>query len=207
MPRQTAPIGSGSIHVSLLAIPEAVVSTLSGIFDVMNAFKIMPGLGGVREPPFRVEIAGRRPGSLELASHVPVTVQKGIKAIEATDIVIVPSREESFSMVTAEAMLNGIPVVASNLEPLRDLLDGTSSPAGLLFPIGDEAAAARAIAILAEDAELRARLGAEGKRRASAFRVEEVAARFLRSYGVADERSVGGEGLPSSPSAPREPSN
>jgi transcriptional regulator GlxA family with amidase domain len=77
----------------LLAIPEAVVSTLSGIFDVMNAFAVMPslGLGPARTPPFHVEIVGSSPGPLELASTIPITVQRGIADIAATDIVIVPS--------------------------------------------------------------------------------------------------------------------
>jgi transcriptional regulator GlxA family with amidase domain len=93
MPRQTAVTGSEPLHVSLVAIPEAVVSTLTGIFDVMNAFTIM-GLSGnppVSAPPFHVEIVGVRPGPLQLASRVPVTVQRGVAAIEATDIIIVPS--------------------------------------------------------------------------------------------------------------------
>lgn len=42
MPRHTASTRSEPLHVSLVAIPDAVVSTLSGIFDVMNAFKTMP---------------------------------------------------------------------------------------------------------------------------------------------------------------------
>jgi transcriptional regulator GlxA family with amidase domain len=79
--------------VSLVAIPEATVSTLTGIFDVMNAFTMLSRLGdtSVDRPPFRVEIVGLRLGPLELASHVPVTVQRGIGAVDATDIVIVPS--------------------------------------------------------------------------------------------------------------------
>ncbi|HEX6978915.1 MAG TPA: helix-turn-helix domain-containing protein [Alphaproteobacteria bacterium] len=93
MPRHIASAGSAPRHVSLVAIPEAVVSTLSGIFDVMNAFAMMPpsGDGPSPAPPFRVEIVGLRPGPLELASHVPVIVQRSIAAIDATDIVIVPS--------------------------------------------------------------------------------------------------------------------
>ncbi len=103
---------------------------------------------------------------------------------EQCDIVLVPSREESFSLVTAEAMLNGIPVVASNLDPLRDLLSSdTSEGAGLLFPTGDTGLAAAAIRRLAEDPELRARMGEEGRRRANAFRSDRVAARLLESYG------------------------
>ncbi|WP_181702058.1 GlxA family transcriptional regulator [Chthonobacter albigriseus] len=93
MPRHPASTGSDPLHVSLLAIPEAVVSTLSGVFDVLNAFAIVPQSGKppVAPPPFRVEIVGLRAGPLELASHVPVTVQREIASITATDIVIVPS--------------------------------------------------------------------------------------------------------------------
>jgi transcriptional regulator GlxA family with amidase domain len=84
----------GQIHVSLVAIPEAVVSTLSGIFDVMNAFAILPhrhGDGPSQPPPFKVEIVGEKTGPLTLASKVPVNVQRSIDAVERTDIVIVPS--------------------------------------------------------------------------------------------------------------------
>ena len=93
MPRHAARTGSEPLHVSLVAIPEATVSTLTGIFDVMNAFTMLSRLGdaSVDRPPFRVEIVGLQPGPLELASHVPVTVQRSIGAVDATDIVIVPS--------------------------------------------------------------------------------------------------------------------
>lgn len=90
MSRRIAPAGSEPLKVSLVAVPEAVVSTLSGIFDVMNAFSMMPSFGKTA-PPFKVEIVGLRPGPLQLASHVPVTVQRGIDMLDATDIVIVPS--------------------------------------------------------------------------------------------------------------------
>ena len=80
MPRHSAQTGSEPLHVSLVAIPEAVVSTLSGIFDVMNAFAMMPppGHASFPAPPFRVEIVGLQPGLLELASHVPVKVQRSV---------------------------------------------------------------------------------------------------------------------------------
>ncbi|PSH65408.1 GlxA family transcriptional regulator [Phyllobacterium sophorae] len=88
-----ASMTSEPIHVSLVAIPEAVMSTLSGIFDVMNAFAMIPASGNTRfhAPPFRVEIVGLRPGSLQLASRVPVMVQRSVAALDATDIIIVPS--------------------------------------------------------------------------------------------------------------------
>ena len=90
MPRQPVQTGTEPLHVSLLAIPEAVVSTLSGIFDVMNAFAILPALRE-QPAPFKVEIVGLQTGPLKLASNVPVTVQRSVDTIDRTDIVIVPS--------------------------------------------------------------------------------------------------------------------
>jgi len=79
--------------VSLVALPDGVVSTLFGIFDVMNAFALMgisgPGANG--QVPFRLDIVGESVGPLELASGVPVNVKRAIDTVETTDIVIVPS--------------------------------------------------------------------------------------------------------------------
>jgi len=93
MLRQTAQTAA-QLHVSIVAIPEAVVSTLSGIFDVMNAFAILPQLRGEtprQPPPFEVEIVGLETGPLTTASKVPVNVQRSVDELSHTDIVIVPS--------------------------------------------------------------------------------------------------------------------
>jgi transcriptional regulator GlxA family with amidase domain len=83
--------GLGPIHVSLVALPDAVVSTLFGIFDVMNAFTLMRVSSEGKRPPFQVEIVGESAGTLALASGVPITVQRSVADVETTDIVIVPS--------------------------------------------------------------------------------------------------------------------
>ena len=77
-------------HVSLVALPDAAVSTLFGIFDVMNAFALM-GLSPAGAAPFHIEIVGEAVGPLGLASGVPVNVQRAIDTVETSDIVIVPS--------------------------------------------------------------------------------------------------------------------
>jgi transcriptional regulator GlxA family with amidase domain len=83
--------GSNALHVSLVALPDAVVSTLAGIFDVLNGAARM-GLAGTQgQPPFRVEIVGEAIGALRLASGIPIEVQRSVDDIEGTDIVIVPS--------------------------------------------------------------------------------------------------------------------
>lgn len=82
-----------ALHVSLVAIPDAVISTLSGIYDVMNAFKLLARTGDAfpDQPPFLVEIVGQKPGPVALASGLPITVHRGVDEIASTDIIIVPS--------------------------------------------------------------------------------------------------------------------
>jgi transcriptional regulator GlxA family with amidase domain len=86
-------VGSNPRHVSLVALPDAVVSTLYGIFDVMNALSLMGAAtaGADGRSPFHVDIVGERVGPLKLASGVPIDVQRAIDTVETSDIVIVPS--------------------------------------------------------------------------------------------------------------------
>ena len=81
-------VGATPRHVSLVALPDAVVSTLFGIFDVMNGLTLT---GGLPQPPFHAEIVGEAVGPLELASGVPIPVQRSVETIDSSDIVIVPS--------------------------------------------------------------------------------------------------------------------
>jgi transcriptional regulator GlxA family with amidase domain len=76
-----------------VALPDAVASTLFGIFDVMNGFALVgaPRVASSGRPPFHVEVVGEATGPLELASRVSVAVQRAIDTIETTDLVIVPS--------------------------------------------------------------------------------------------------------------------
>jgi transcriptional regulator GlxA family with amidase domain len=81
------------LHVSLIAIPDAVVSTLTGIYDVMNSFAMLAGSEPAipHQPPFRIEIVGTSAGRITLASGVPIEASRGFAELTATDIIIVPS--------------------------------------------------------------------------------------------------------------------
>lgn len=93
MAKQSVQPGPSPRHVCLVALPDAAVSTLFGIYDVINAFALMgpasAALGA--QPPFRIEIAGETAGPLAVASGIAVDVQRTVDAIATTDIVIVPS--------------------------------------------------------------------------------------------------------------------
>jgi transcriptional regulator GlxA family with amidase domain len=83
--------GANPCRISLVALPDAVASTLFGVHDVMKAPAMMGMTAPGAEAPFRVEIVGEAAGPLLLASGVPVEVQQAVDEIELTDIVIVPS--------------------------------------------------------------------------------------------------------------------
>jgi transcriptional regulator GlxA family with amidase domain len=84
---------SKPVRVSLIAIPEASISTLHGLYDVLNSFRLLKGWGEAipDEPPFEVEIVAAEAGPLVLASGLATRAQRGIRDVPATDIVIVPS--------------------------------------------------------------------------------------------------------------------
>jgi hypothetical protein len=71
-------VAQQSLHVSLIAIPDAVISSLTGIYDVM--FKMLTGADSAipGAPPFKVEIVGGKRGMVALASGVPVETHHGI---------------------------------------------------------------------------------------------------------------------------------
>jgi len=102
-----------------------------------------------------------------------------------TDLVVALSRTESFSRVVAEAGLNTIPVVATDIPAHRALIGDDA--AGILFPVGDVDGAARAIRQLGDDPELRRMLGTEGRARAAALAPEVVVPELVMLYrkGVA----------------------
>lgn len=98
------------------------------------------------------------------------------------DIVFVPSRAESFCRVAAEAMLNGLPVLGSDIDPLLALLG--DDEAGLIFPSEDMDAAADGLRRLVADAGLRRKLGAAGVERASQFTPAAITTSLVRLYGL-----------------------
>ena len=96
------------------------------------------------------------------------------------DIVVAPSRYESFGLIALEAMRYGKPVIAADAGGLGEVFENGAE--GLTFPNGDVAALIHALERLTTDAHLRDRLGRAAR------------ARFLRSYtNAAMAKSVAAE--------------
>lgn len=98
----------------------------------------------------------------------------------AAQVVVVPSRYESFGMVALEAMACGAPVIASDVGGLSTLVrDGRT---GFLVPYGDPAALADALWPLLEDDALRDAMGAQGVAVAEGYGWPAIAGRVERLY-------------------------
>lgn len=82
--------------------------------------------------------------------------------LAASDIFFLPSRWESLPISIVEAFQRGLPVVAADTAGVEELVDET---VGRLFPIGDVDAMVKALAELADDPGLRARLSDAALRR------------------------------------------
>jgi glycosyltransferase involved in cell wall biosynthesis len=86
--------------------------------------------------------------------------------LAAADVVVLPSLLEGLGVAALEAMAAARPVVASRVGGLAEAI--VHEETGLLVPPGEPVALAVALARLAGDADLRARLGAAGRMRVCA---------------------------------------
>jgi phosphatidylinositol alpha-mannosyltransferase len=104
--------------------------------------------------------------------------------LASVDVLCAPAiGGESFGIVLTEAMAAGTPVVASDLDAFRLVLDG--GQAGVLVPVGVPAALSGALGDLLDDPGQRAALAAAGRRRAAMWDWPVVARRVLQVYETA----------------------
>ena len=99
--------------------------------------------------------------SLEIVPWLPRN--ELLDTLARTTVLAVPSRFESFGYVAAEAGMLQKPVVATNVDGLKDIIaDGSS---GILVDSNDDAAMAEKIVELLGNPALRKRMGQAGRKR------------------------------------------
>ena len=103
--------------------------------------------------------------------------------LAASDIFVLPSHFEGLPMSVIEAMLCGLPVVATDIRgPREQVVQGET---GLLVPPATVAPLAEALLAVATDAPARARMGQAARARAIALYDEAaVVARTLDLLGL-----------------------
>jgi glycosyltransferase involved in cell wall biosynthesis len=91
------------------------------------------------------------------------------RLMASSDILVHPSRIEGFGLVLAEAMAAGLPIVASNVEGIPEVLEGTKS---IMVPPDDpDALRGAVLRALNWSTVERGHFIEKGKRRAEDFRM------------------------------------
>ena len=108
------------------------------------------------------------------------------RMLRSVDVYVAPNLGgESFGMILTEAMAAGTPVVASDLDAFRRVLEYGRS--GVLFPVGNTEALATALADLLDRPDRRAELVTQAKQAVAAYDWPVVATRVLEVYNLAIE--------------------
>ena len=127
-----------------------------------------PGLtttfcGPVEDDGYVAELQRRRVPGVEWTGLVPR--ERVAEMLAWATALVLPSLQENVPMVIAEAMAAGVPVVASNVGGIPEMVeDGVT---GLLFPPGDAAALKTALARVLADPGSAASMGAAGRARSA----------------------------------------
>jgi glycosyltransferase involved in cell wall biosynthesis len=182
------------------------MTTASADVPLKGLLPLIEAVAKVRtERPAELVVVGRpRDGSrvpqavedlgLDGAVHLvgEVDGRRMVELYAEADVAVVPSLYEGFSLPAVEAMACGVPLVSTTGGALPEVV-GTDGDTALLVPPGDSGALATAIGTLLDDADLRRRLGAAGRRRVLQRYTWQAAARATADQyrEVLDEVAAG----------------
>ena len=121
-------------------------------------------------------------GAGDAVRIVPARPQEELAALyERADVLLVPSRSETFGLVALEAQAMGTPVVAADVGGLRAVVEG----GGTLVAGHDPADHAAAVRRYLDDPGVRRRAGAAGRETARAASWDRTVDRLLALYADA----------------------
>ena len=137
---------------------------------------LLVGEGAERSQPGMLELARQAFPSVQLPGFLDDLDQ----FYAALDLYIMPSRSEAWGLTALRAMAYGLPVVASNVGGLPEVVEQAKS--GWLVPPGSPEALAAAIADAASDPARLCEFGRNARQRAAQFTIERTVERTEQFY-------------------------
>jgi glycosyltransferase involved in cell wall biosynthesis len=179
----SAPPDPGRPVVGLVGrlVPEKGVDVFLRAAALVSAVVPQARFLVVGDGPLRPDLE-HRAAVLGLAGAVTFTGYRSDapRLLAGLDVLAVPSRSDGSPLVVCEAMAAGVPVVASRVGGLPDLVEDGGS--GLLVRPGEAEDLARALVSLLLDPEAARRLGARGRRLAAGRSHERLVDRMTQLY-------------------------
>lgn len=136
------------------------------------------------DPAFAADVARGADPRVDLVG--PLDAQALDAAYLSADVLVLPSRAETYGMVVTEALAHGLPVIGSAVGGVPEALGlaSTGDVPGILVQPGDAAALGAALRAWLDDPALRTRLRAAARdRRGTLPRWSETAARVAEVVG------------------------
>jgi glycosyltransferase involved in cell wall biosynthesis len=142
----------------------------------------------VGDGPLRGELE-RRVGELGLKDMVRFLGRRQDvpEILRASDLFVLPSLWEGFGIVVVEAMAAGLPVIASNVDGVGEIVRPEQD--GLLVSPGDPAGLAQAVLRVLNDRQFAQQLAGAGAERAARFSIMASAEALQRLYATLPTRS------------------
>lgn len=144
--------------------------TLKGIPVLIDAF-LNTGNSFTNTRLFICGAAGGYTAELQNLAATNVNVQlftnisdlEKTEILRITDILVLPSKEESFGVVFLEAWSFSKPVIGANIGAIASLINDGKD--GLLFKVDDAASLAEKLSVLIQDKALREQMGVAGNKK------------------------------------------
>lgn len=166
--------------------PDVAVRTLAAVRERRDdvRLRIVGGVSGGATATTSVAALAALADELGVGEHVtfePALPQAELAArLRAADLVLVPSRSETFGLIALEAQACGTPVVAARVPGLEVVVSG----GGVLVDGHDPAEHARAVLALLDDPARMRELTAAGLADAAASSWERTVDRLLDAYAT-----------------------
>ncbi len=184
---------------------EIVISAVGALEQRKGHRYLIEAIGALAATgKFKCPIAGQ--GSIRIVLQREIAVVRGTERIKllgrvddprallwASDIFAMPSLKEGLGVAALEAMASGLPVIASDVGGLREVIEDDRT--GIIVPPQNPAAISSAIRRLAESSQLRSQMGAAARARAvENYSMETMAARTLALYRECMRKTREGKG-------------
>ncbi len=170
---------SGSEHVVLFVGRHEARKGLSVLLDAWQGIERNAHLWVLGAGPDTERLRARRVAGVEWLGRLPDAERDS--CLVSADVLCAPALGgESFGVVLLEAMAAGAAIVASDIDGYRNV--ATHELDALLVPPGDPDALRRALQRTLDDAALREKLCAAGRRRADELSMARLAREYLSLY-------------------------